>query len=130
MTLDELDRFNWVEARADCDAERLFHELREIVRSDCESARKFSKKRSELMGIVLETSSDFSFAVSRGVPESRCFQLEGGHIIVTDLKGKALYESTARLVENQCLIEYKGEYYKPWQFSQKVLEEFFFNPDA
>ena len=129
MTLDELERFDWVKARVECNPERLFAELRSVVNNDCTSAREQSKKRSSLVGIVFENGKAHrSFAVSRETSESRIFQLEGDHITVTNLRGDPLYATTALLFENQCFLECEGKLYKPWQFSMKVLEEFFFNP--
>ena len=79
--------FDWVKARADCDEYKLFSDLREAVRDDCQSAKDRTEKRNVLTGIVFEHNPGKTvFSVSRR-KDSRIFKLEESCITVIDRKG-------------------------------------------
>ena len=127
MGLEDND-FDWVKARSDCDAAKLFSDLREAVRSNCQSAKERADKRTVLEGIVFEHEpSSTKFSVARR-KDSRIFLLSGDCIRVINRAGVQLHKATAVLVEDSCLLESGSDLLKPSQFSRLVLEDFFFIP--
>ena len=115
-------RFDWVKARANCDSYHQFSTLRELVHSDCDSAKEYSAKRSELKGIVFQfTDGDPNvFTVMRN-KDSRIFRLEGDLVTVTSRKGGKLYEARTMFKDDNCLLEVAGKLLTTCEFSRLAL---------
>ena len=127
MTIEEMDRFDWVKARVECDTVSLFAKLREVVHSDCNSAKEQAEKRSVLCGIVFENDDPNVFIVVTRRGASRIFRLEGDFITVSDKHGKALYKAKALVIDDECLLMVDDKPLQPWVFSRLVLEDLFFD---
>ena len=129
MTIKD-QRFDWVKARAECDDYNLFAQLREAVRSNCESARQFSRKKTVLEGLVFDgdtNTNNFSVMRRHG---SRLFNLEKDRIVVRSQELSVLYKAKALLIGESCLLEVDKELMSPADFARLVLEDFFFSPHS
>ena len=126
------DRFNWVQARVQCNVSEMFEQLRAVVELDVKSAVE--------CGIGAEIDGDlsdrFSVRVNRepnirtGV---RTFSIEGDEIGVVDLcrsgDGPVLVGCVG-FDGKDCLIEVdrdgSRQCLRPWEFSRMALEPLFF----
>ena len=127
----DLKQFDWVKARADCDAYNQFVDLRELAHSACTSAKERVEKRSALFGIVFENDETQPnvFSVVRQ-KDSRIFRLEGDSITVTSRKAENLLEAKTLLKDGECVLEVDGELLTTWEFSRLALESSFSSPPS
>ena len=119
------DRFDWVEARVECNAYNLFAELREIVHSDCDKAMEFAEKKPVLQGIVFQNDNPNVFIAMRS-GDSRIFRLSQEVITVSNRNGKELFSAIPILRDRLFYLEVGETFLLPWEFSRRVLEGFFF----
>ena len=118
--------FNWVKARVECNAYNLFAELREIVHSSCDEATTHVEKKPVLHGIVFQNDDPNVFiAMRKG--DSRIFRISQDVITVTDRKGEGLFSAIPIQRNKVCYLQVAGTFLLPWEFSRRVLEDFFFN---
>ena len=119
--------FDWVSARVECNAYNLFCELREVVHTDCDKATAHSDKRKELSGIKFVNDDPNVFKAAR-TQDVRTFRLSGDKITVSNKQGDVLLSAIASQRHTLCYLESKEGVELPWQFSRRVLEDFFFSP--
>ena len=126
MILQDASRFDWVTAKVECNAYNLFAELREIVHSDCDAAMELAEKKPVLHGVVFQNDNPNVFiAMRKG--DSRIFRISQDLITVANRKGEKLFSATPIQRGKVCYLQIDGTLLLPWQFSQRVLEDFFFN---
>lgn len=119
------NRFDWVKARVECNAYKLFMGLRETVHSDCDRARELSDKNKALEGILFENDHPNVFYVTRE-NSARIFRLSQDKITVSDKDGKILFSALPLQQGMLCYLETDEGNFLPWEFSRRVLEDFFF----
>ena len=95
--MSDPERPDWVEARAQCTAERLFTELHEIVKRDAESANRNPRIDGGFQ-VKAQGRGDVSFTVLRLEPQSaaytgRLFILEGKTITVEPVDARDVVHS-------------------------------------
>jgi predicted RNase H-like nuclease (RuvC/YqgF family) len=130
--------FNWVQSRAACSLESIFHALSEVIDSDIKSANALRRPgppttfrmNTEATGkiIVVRTRDMAGFAETVAV----VFELQANEIIVKQ-KLPATFQETSLFVavpylheEGECLLEVGGKSLKLWQVSRKALEDLVF----
>ena len=115
-----------MKARVECNAYNLFAELREIVHSNCDEATTHAEKNPALHGIAFQNDDPNVFiAMRKG--DSRIFRISQGLITIANRKGEKLFSATPIQRDKVCYLQIDGALLLPWQFSQRVLEDFFFN---
>lgn len=126
-------RYNWVKARAKCNAEEMFKRLRDVVRSDCEEARDAYEDAPVLQGIEYRNDADKHFTVIHQPPEksrdTRVFRLENKGITVYDGNDKKLFRVVPWLgADDECVFESDdgNHRYRAWEVSRRALEGLFF----
>ena len=118
-------KFDWVSARVKCNTFDLFCELREVVHTDCDRANEHSDERKELSGIKFVNDDPNVFKAVRS-EDARTFRFSGDKITVSNKQGDVLLSAIASQRNILCYLESEGDVELPWQFSRRVLEDFFF----
>ena len=125
--------FDWVKARAECNVETLFDQLRQVVRDDVESARKHVPSACV---DIKEGPARTAFTVIRSAPNSDVvldavtFSLRGSDIVVDNRESRPLTRARPALVGvDECMLEVDNceQPMRLWQFSRSVLENLIFS---
>ncbi len=125
---------DWVKARSSCSLKAVFDSLSQIIANDVKSVQALNRPG---VSFDLSKSSDDQITVTRTVDSdgetetvSVVFELRATDIVaVLPHKSKTLFYAHAVLDEaGECLIEIEGDpdLKRPWQVSQKALDDLFF----
>ena len=128
--------FDWVEKRAKCNVRELFSHLREVVKSDVDSAREhvsadgfeFRDGPATTSFMVAGYAVKTGGATARIAQDVRRFHLSGSTIEVFNKESRPVIEARAALVGGaDCLVDVVGrEPMRLWEFSRLALEDLFF----
>jgi hypothetical protein len=126
--------FNWVKARHECSAARMFTRLSLRAAADVEERNELRTDRELKREIKFEFQSKGArfevFQNSRERP-SVTFVLDGDGIRVEGNNPSACFAGTVTLNnEGQCRLKVEQEELQEWQVLKRALEAFFFSPDA
>jgi hypothetical protein len=137
MTEPLSNDFDWVSARAECSASKVFRQLELQVKTDVEK-RNLLRTDNEKSKYFFECASDgFRFSVfltSHSVETEEIgatFSRTPQGIDVHSLKGELLFSGTVTLSnDRECRVKVGGNEYNCWQFRKLALEDVFFTKVA
>lgn len=124
---------DWVSARQECTAKRLFEELAHVVQQNTDTRtsvstpyRKFEFRADgpDFFCVYRQSSNPVSV-------DGVAFRLETGEISVYGIEATGArtpyFRVRPKLVhERDCMYEISGDYFLAWEISKKALEGLFF----
>ena len=126
-----MDTFNWVKARAACNAEKLFDDLRKVVEADVDAANNHVNGRCFKFEAGPSHSEFRAVEIDRQRPlpplDHRIFVLVDGTIQVKNIDSVCHLTARPYLASRDCQVEVDGRPMKLWEFSRLVLEPLFFH---
>ena len=137
MTEPLSNDFDWVSARAECSASKVFRQLELQVKTDVEK-RNILRTDNEKSKYLFECASggrQFSVFLTSHVVETEdigvTFSRTPQGIDVHSLKGELLFSGTVTLSnDRECRVKVSGMEYNSWQFRNLTLQDVFFNKVA
>jgi hypothetical protein len=123
--------FDWLTARSECTALKMFIHLQDDVEKDLAIAKSvFSDNREKKF--TLKKDADRFSVYEEAIPPRRISFILGGtntEISVEDEKGKKKFTATLTLnKDKKCMFVVNGEELESWQLRRKALESLFFSP--
>ena len=126
--IDHVKPPSWVTKRASCDATLLFEALGQIVERDVAEMNVVPANQRRHRTFIIEKNSDGVDPIIRvtaeGEEESVYFKRVSAGIYTNRPIGTAVVRWDVG--ENRCVLEWQGRKIHAWQFSQLILEPFFF----
>jgi hypothetical protein len=119
--------FDWVSARAECSAWKVFKELEQGARGDLDSINSKRQPEDHTKFELAKYGNDRFSILCVGEPKrgSVDFLLKDEEIIVTG-SGVPLTATLTINNKRQCRLKVKGEDLEQWQFRKMALEGLFF----
>lgn len=124
--------FDWVKARSECNAYRMFLQLLSEAQEDAKIATELLKGSGKLFLVKPEAASFVVFENTLPKPRRVSFALNETHtsIYVRDEQDEEKFTISVRLNENrQCACYIGNEQLENWQVRQRALETLFFPLD-
>ena len=125
----DLEAFNWVRARATCNAPEMFKQLRMRVEDDAKTANQLIQR-----DVKVSASSDLTFSASVPLLDEQTMAEDGvtfrlqnnGVIEVADPAGRPLFSATPHLINGDCLLQVDDQYLRVWEVSRRALARLIF----
>ena len=120
--------FDWVMARSECSAAKVFEALKDELRADI----ALRDGQLELARLPWKFSIDIGSAIlitkeGNRISGSVVFELDGQKIVARNSNREVIAEATLTLNrEGDCRLKVNGEELNSWQFRKLILEEFLF----
>jgi hypothetical protein len=118
--------FDWVSARSECSAWKVFKELEQGASADIDSINSKRQSEDQTKFVLAKYSNDRFSVVYEGGRGSVDFLLKDEEITVSDGSSVRLRAILTINNKRQCRLKVDGQELEQWQFRKMALEGLFF----